>query len=339
MIGGVLHVESLNYTSMKKFALSVLSIITAVAAYGLNPLVADLESTFLKGEFTTVSGTVTELEKMYNNQADGDKSLVSDMDLAVAYAYDNFARSALEYELPATEMSRRFDYVSQMLGQDHYMTVMMSTFINRHSQDLKAVDRAMELVRDERGASSWEYASMVPVKAEKLMYAGKNKDAIALETETIALHDNAGRSDSWMKANSLAFRGALKAVQRDTEGAYADIDKAVDIVNGFKGNEYCGGIQVFGNAVFVYTQTGYFDGAIQAGQGVDDIFKRIGIADSFVAAKNKHNYASAYALKKDYAKSLSLYNEVKSAYEALGKTDTEEYKRLVRSIDWVKSQK
>lgn len=333
---------------MRNLLLMLLALIGAWRAEAqLDPRVAKLESDFfVEGDFRKVYGETVALSDRMEVMSVADNRVRVNLFRGLSEAFMEIADPMTPVRLEqvraeAAEMGasmKRYEGLAQVAQTIYYTAGNPAKAVVLGAESCHMLLPLESVDNREKAIAQMSYG-------HALMMNGKAAKGFGVLTQALTTLQACGQEQSWIGAYVYAKRAAAQVMQRKGNEAIADIDQAftcleavTDSHRGMDERDICLSLHPFGMALYVYTSCGLYDESIEVGKMLLGFIEYLKLQSSMDYADALQNIGAAYIFKKDFNSAMSYFERAKQAYESYGFVDTDSYRNLMRSIDWLKQQ-
>lgn len=182
---------------MKKLFFSLIAILLALPVSAICPLIEPLSTKINDGDLYPIWILGKEVKKAVANN---DKSVLSDMDIALYYYYEAVMNQFLMEHPDENETNGKIAHASAMLGDDHYMTLSMKALYGSalNPSTIDKTNKALAAIEEELGKESWQHAAMTYWLSEVIANNGKIQEALDIATKGQQFLSGTSMKDHWI---------------------------------------------------------------------------------------------------------------------------------------------
>lgn len=311
---------------MKQYLLILLTFFILSPLRAINKDVASLDSTFFAGRFYETSLMCQAMLDCKEN--------FSELEIAFIMGYKLMADSSLGKNVDGTFKQNTLQQLATYVGKQstNYALVLLQVS-DYNAETLQQIEQAKEIIGKAKGNECWEYAYALQIQAGVQMMTGKTKEALQTNEQTHVLLDKLGMDNHWLMARCYSLNGVIRTMNKAYEQAMESIDKATDIADADEEPEPY--LEVYGHAIYVFSNMGLFEQSIQIGNVVLESLKQFELTETPAYTSTLQNIATAYFFSGNKEMAIKMLTGAKNLLEKMGMQNDNRYKQAVANLDYV----
>ncbi len=286
----------------------------------INSLTLELDSIFLSGNFLWVKH---QIDVIREGQFETDE-----LDVELCNLYELMVDTEWGTKIESAKRETTKARIIELFGEDSRTGGLVLLQTGEYTQAAyEELEKAAQILSDNCGEESWEYAFAELRMGACLMMLRQNTESLAHFLKARTILETMGLENHWLYAKGLAQGASVKTLAKE-EGAIDDACKAVDIVFALGDDGISPSIEIYGNVVFVFMTNGHMKEAIDAGVQLKESMEILKLTNNVNYISNIQNMATAYYHQGDHKTAKAKFLECKAMYDAIGETASPNYKNV-----------